>query len=185
MRIPRRQAEPDVNPVNAPEEADEGVQGVEDFIKPAAAAKERRRKRLGHHGKMKRAAEVARKVLDEANAEVDPAVVWDQVNAGTVLGLYAVLHEKVYGVFPGSVTDGEFDVAARTAGSVCQKSFRGSWYEVVKFMRWVWQREVGREKIRAARGQTDVKTIRPTFMFSRYLLEDYETAMVRTRRVRR
>lgn len=182
MRTPRAKAPP-VNPVYA--EAEGGVQsmGVEDFVRPAARAKERRNKALGQHGKIKRAAQKARELLDEANKAEDPAVVWDQGNATAMLGLYAVLHEKVYGVFPGSVTDGEFEVASRAAGLMCKQNFRGSWYEVVKFMRWVWQREAGREAERVRRGQTEARNIRPKLMFSRYLLEDYESALVRQRKM--
>lgn len=72
---------------------------------------------------------------------------WSGANGPILVGLYALLHEKVYGILPTELEEKqEFKRAAGNARRLLDSSFNGDGDAFVEFAKWVWKREEGRIK---------------------------------------
>lgn len=85
---------------------------------------------------------LAREVYERVSA--DGAVT----NAPELVALYAALHHAVYGVFPGELQGKTWVYACAAAKRLVTEQFAGDYDAAREFLRWVWQREQGREKWR-------------------------------------
>jgi hypothetical protein len=77
---------------------------------------------------------------------------WSGANESTVLGLFAWLHEQVYGVDPTQELRTVWVYGIQAVGKLIREEFN-SITEVVEFVRWTWTRERGREKWRRDNGR--------------------------------
>lgn len=73
---------------------------------------------------------------------------WSDATPRDFVALYAMLHNRVYGVEPEDLTSSTRLYAASLAHKLLDRSFGGDQGEFAGFIRWVWIREEGREKWR-------------------------------------
>lgn len=99
---------------------------------------------------------------------------WNELNAPLFLALYAWLHIQVYGVDPSDELTGKSGLAALNAAKrMLDADFNGHPGDMLMFVRWVWYREVEREKWRAANNRQGGR-ISWRYQFSAQLLNDYK-----------
>jgi hypothetical protein len=112
----------------------------------------------------------------------------DEVAAGTldfeqtthraVVGLFILLHTKVYGVEPDELRDGrEMDGAQSSARRLVESDFRGRVDYALDFVRWTW----AREKKQFATRASDWRIGWRWQLTSRSAITDYRIAMAKTR----
>jgi hypothetical protein len=78
---------------------------------------------------------------------------WRGATGRHLVGLYAHLHEGVYGVAPAELDAQGWAFASAAAARMTDRHFAGDLERSVLFMRWVWRREEDREKWRRANGR--------------------------------
>lgn len=79
-----------------------------------------------------------RAAIEDANLRVadrSNAKVWDNANSTTVLGLYAVMHEKAYGMLPDDLAS-EWGIVIRHVDRFVSKHFKGEYKKAIVFVRW-------------------------------------------------
>lgn len=109
---------------------------------------------------------------------------WATADGESLVGLYAVCHEMVYGVLPEELEEvALFRQAARSATKLLRESFGGEVDGAVEFLKWVWEREKGRVRW-AANQQPPVQRGRLGWRlgFSAAFVTDYRVAMASNRR---
>lgn len=82
---------------------------------------------------------------------------WTAARAVHFVALYAWCHEQVYGVAPAELTTGKAGARIRlqatsAAARMLTQEFAGRPKAMAGFLRWVWQREKGREEWAARTG---------------------------------
>jgi hypothetical protein len=106
---------------------------------------------------------------------------WEDAGARHLVALYAILHEKIYGVEAAELGPQERYTATLRAGLMLKNEFDGDIEEAVAFFRWAWQREASREKWRRENNRSGGR-IGIRLMFSGQLLTDYRLDRARKRR---
>ncbi len=72
---------------------------------------------------------------------------WDGVTAGKLVALYYFCHVRVYQVPPIELQrNTTYTAAMKQAGSMVKRHFDGDVQKAVRFMRWVWDREQGKQE---------------------------------------
>lgn len=133
---------------------------------PFLGVKPTRRKRAG-----RQSAKLERAIDNVRDRRVgNPDGDWVGATPATLLGLYAILHEGVYGVFPDELAD-DWMPAFSTARRFLEKTFGGDSLAAVACIKWSWQRERGQWKTR----ESDFR-IGWRYQFSQKLVTDYRTA---------
>lgn len=103
---------------------------------------------------------------------------WDDASSSTVVGLYAVCHELVYGCVPAELAEkGTFRNAVKTATRFCLDYFGGEPNRMVAFIKWVWKREG--ERLKTGR---QFSRIGWRLQFSAFLFTDWRAASFASRR---
>lgn len=98
---------------------------------------------------------------------------WDGVNGPILVGLYAMLHVRVYHVRPEELAvQVEFRRAASAAKKILTGHFRDDGDAMVEFMKWSWAREKKRAEW-ARQQQRDRSRMQWRFMFSAGMVTDY------------
>lgn len=122
----------------------------------------------------------AREAAAEARERLE-AGRWGDAEPRHLVGLYAVLHESVYGVAPEELAGDAFPGATSAARKLAAEL--GGAEAVVEFLRWTWSRERGREK---KREPGEGFRIGWRLMFcARTLVTDWKIDLVRAGRVAR
>lgn len=102
---------------------------------------------------------------------------WDDCGARHLVALYAILHRKIYGI-ESEMTSTDRYQATMLAGNFAKRHFGGEHVEVAEYMRWIWNREAGREKWRRENsregGHLGVRLV-----FSAGCVTEYRLAMAR------
>lgn len=97
---------------------------------------------------------MAAAVFDRARAEMQ-AMIDSQNFAGCsarhIVALYDLMHVKVYGV-EVSMSGSERHTYTLRAGGFIKREFSGDYTKAIAFFRWLWAREMGREKWRRETG---------------------------------
>lgn len=121
--------------------------------------------------KPKRNASAYKSAVDQVRDRFvgNPQGDWKDLKPSTLLGLYAVLHEKVYGVLPDELADDWYPASATAKKFLETNQGR---FDIPAFMRWVWQRE------RRSREQNPEREFRVgwRYQFSQKLVTDYRVA---------
>lgn len=99
----------------------------------------------------------------------NPRGEWSNLTPETLLGLYAYLHETVYGVLPEELADDWYPAFSTAKKFFEQNKER---FELQEFFRWVWSRE----KRRRARVPESDFRISWRYQFSQKLVTDYRVA---------
>ena len=85
-------------------------------------------------------------------AEVERRIAeqdWSGTKSGLLVALYWSCHVKVYGVVPAELDSAStWTTAMKAAGNLVNFQFGGDVQMAIKFMRWLWTREQGREQWR-------------------------------------
>lgn len=103
---------------------------------------------------------------------------FDSAGAPEFVGLYAMLHEAVYGVAPDELAN-DWTPAVKAARKMFEEEFDEDVRAFVAFIRWTWVREKKREKWRRENGR-DANRIGWRLQFqSRAMLTDYKVALAR------
>lgn len=101
---------------------------------------------------------------------------WRDAAPRHLVGLYAVLHEQVYGVAPAELVDA-WKGAVSAAAAMLKSEFKGDVPAFVEFIRWTWQR-ARRRKDKAVAEGGEVSRIGWVLQFkSRAMLTDYRVDM--------
>ncbi len=98
--------------------------------------------------------------------------VWEAQTPAHLVGLYAVLHEHVFGVLPLELKQ-DFQAAVSSAGKLCRDEFGGDVLATQRFVAWCWARVNKRRK----RSSPEDDTFRPGWRLqfkSRNWLTDYK-----------
>jgi hypothetical protein len=75
---------------------------------------------------------------------------WQGAHGRHLVGLYAQLHEGVYGFAPSELDAPGWAFASAAATRMVDRQFGADFERAVEFMRWVWRREEERERWRRA-----------------------------------
>lgn len=98
---------------------------------------------------------------------------WDGVTGAILVGLYAMLHVRVYHVRPEELAvQTEFRRAASAAKKVLSTHFREDGDAMVEFVKWAWSREKKRAEW-ARQKQQQRGRMQWRFMFSASMVTDY------------
>ncbi len=133
--------------------------------------------------KPKRRATMAASVFNRAVAETEAMMAegdWSQCTARHIVALYDLMHMKVYGI-ESSMSSGDRHIAALRAGSFAKRELGGDFEKVVDYFRWVWTREMGREKWRRENGREGAR-LTIGWCFGGALFTDYRLALTRRAR---
>jgi hypothetical protein len=138
---------------------------------PAAPAPEKpERKKPGRQGsRLKRAID---EVLDRFVGNKDGD--WSNATPATLLGLYAYLHNGVYGVAAEELAD-DWMPAFSSARRFLEKQFEGDPLKAVACIKWSWQRERRNRK----RNPDSDWRMGWRYQFSQKLVTDYRVAQQR------
>ncbi len=121
--------------------------------------------------------------LSARYAKENDATAFDAARPSVLIGVYVLLHTKVYGVAPDDLLDGKaFLAACGMATRLVRDQFGGSMKQAVEFLRWVWRREKYLEE-RNKEGRTSRLGWRLQFGCSG-LVVDYRVAVARHARAR-
>jgi len=143
-----------------------------------------RRARRKPSGSLKNAVRDVEDMYDRAKEEGEN--VWTEAKPRHLVGLYAKLHESVYGVLPIEVDGVAFAGAVSAARTMLDREFEGDVLKMLGFMRWVWSRERWREADRRRRGGEgrDYRVGWRLQFASRALFTDWRVALMREHRGR-
>lgn len=110
---------------------------------------------------------------------------WTGAKARHLVGLYANMHEHVYGVEPEELrTKKTMAAALSSAKRMIEKEFKGEIARAVSFIRWTWKRERDREKRRRVDG-VNGRRIDWRLQFAlRHLLTDYRVEALRAKKAK-
>lgn len=111
------------------------------------------------------------RAVEEAEGRIK-AKDWSGASAVTLVGLYAHLHQGVYGVAPEELAD-DWLPALSSAKRCLQKDFDGDVAAARDFVRWSWQRE---KRSRKRNPDSDFR-MGWRYQFSRRLLTDFRVAV--------
>jgi hypothetical protein len=103
---------------------------------------------------------------------------WDDAFAQELVGLYSLLHERVYGVIPDELDGPAYFAAVAAAGRTM--TTLGSAEKVFEFIRWTWKREDHREQKRRDE-HADGSRIGWRLQFAPAMITDYRVAQERAR----
>jgi hypothetical protein len=103
---------------------------------------------------------------------------WKNASARELVGLYSLLHERVYSVRPDELDGPSFFAACAMAGLALKAL--GSSEKVFEFIRWTWRREDAREQKRRD-GDSGGFRIGWRLQFSPAMITDYRVAQERAR----
>jgi hypothetical protein len=145
------------------------------FLAAQTAAPPKSRRRSGPPRARESAIEAAREKSEAMAKSGD----WAGATAVHLVALYAFLHREVYEVEPLELDAKSWWLAERSAAGLLAKYFEGDVAMAVSFMRWVWGREIEREKWRRENGR-DGQRIGWRLQFSASLVTDYRTSGRRT-----
>lgn len=102
---------------------------------------------------------------------------WDGSNGAILVGLYAMLHVRVYHVRPEELAaQVEFRRAASAAKRILSTHFREDADAMVEFIKWSWKREQKRAEW-ARQQQRDRGRMQWRFMFAASMVTDYRAEM--------
>lgn len=98
---------------------------------------------------------------------------WEGASARSFVGLYALCHRLTYGVDASELEDRmTLQNATRAAARALHVHFADDKSEMVEFMKWVWERERGRDAWAAQQGKVRNR-LGIRFAFSAHLVTDY------------
>lgn len=126
---------------------------------------------------------IATAQFDRARHDVEAMIKsgeWEGVAARHLVALYALMHERVYGVAASELGPQERYTTCLRAGALVKREFGGDFIEAVEFMRWAWTREKKTEAWRRENNRPG-RRIGPHLMFGGALLTDYRLDMARRR----
>jgi hypothetical protein len=104
---------------------------------------------------------------------------WGKFTPRFMVGIYCIMHHRVYGVFPHEVRD-NFRSAVAAAMRMLRNEFGGNHEEMLVFIRWAWSREHKREKQRDSDNQFRIGW---RLQFGRPMLSDYRVSKARGSRI--
>lgn len=96
-----------------------------------------------------------------------------------LVALYSLMHDKVYGVEP-VMSSSERHTAVLRMGGFVKHHFGGDFQQAVAFYRWVWTREIGREKWRRE-NKREGSRLSIGLLMSGSIITDYRVALSRNR----
>lgn len=96
---------------------------------------------------------------------------WEDAGAGTIVGLYALCHQRLYGVEPIELKT-DFGMARRRVMTLLRDEFDGDVDAFVQFVRWAWLRQ---ERRVARSGPSDYR-MGWRVQFSSAVLTDWRVA---------
>ena len=101
---------------------------------------------------------------------------WDTAFSQDLVGLYSLLHERVYGVIPDELDGPAYFAAVAAAARTC--TTLGGAEKVFEFIRWTWKREDQREQKRRDENSGGGR-IGWRLQFSPAMITDYRVAQER------
>jgi hypothetical protein len=149
----------------------------------AAAAPERKSKRpvkrRDFSSEADRYVKETRSCIEQAIGSDDPGAVWASIKPEHLVALYAIMHEKVYGVVPHELS-GEWRAAVSACGKLLRDEFAGVLSVGVEYLQWSFAQEKKAEARRAASGSESTWRLswRQTFV-GRKQVTDYRVAIER------
>lgn len=126
---------------------------------------------------------IAAAVFTRTRAETESMMEtgeWESCSARHIVALYDLMHVKVYGVDAG-MTSQERHIATVRTGPFVTKEFGGDYEQAIEFFRWVWKREMSKEKWRRENEIGSESGARLTIwaMISSRTLTDYRVSLLR------
>jgi hypothetical protein len=104
---------------------------------------------------------------------------WGGARAGTLVALYGLFHERVYGAWPTELDAPKtWGLATIMAGRWVRDEFSGDIQRAVECMLWCWMREEGRERWRRENNR-DGQRVGWRLQFSGVIASDYRVSLAR------
>lgn len=132
--------------------------------------------------KRARTRSVAASTHDRTRAETQRMIDtrdWEGCAPRHLVALYDLMHRKTYGI-DAPMTGTERHRATLMAGGFVKRAFGGDMDKALHYLRWLWTREMDREKWRRENGR-DGGRLELRWIFGNRLLTDYQVAMARKR----
>lgn len=104
---------------------------------------------------------------------------WRTATVAELVGLYAVLHEQVYGVAPDELADVWLGAVSTCRRVLTHSPFNGDPEKLVDFLRFTWKRE--RNQVLRSAGQ-DRRRLGWRLQFAPSLVTDFKCAIIATQR---
>lgn len=120
-------------------------------------------------------------VFNRATLETEEMIrsgEWDDATPRHMVALYALMHEKVYGIEAVDLDSQARYKMTMMANTFIKREFSDNVVDAVEFFRWMWGREMGHEKYRRENA-TDGRRLTAYLMFSNKLLPDFRLHLVR------
>jgi hypothetical protein len=112
------------------------------------------------------------RLLSGADSRIDSGE-WSDASAKDLVALSAIMHSDVYGIESADLTPEMRLVASFQAGRLLEKDFSGDAGAFADFVRWTWQREVGRIEWRKKNNQASTFRLTWRLQFGPAILTDY------------
>ena len=102
---------------------------------------------------------------------------WDECETRHLVALFAIMHEKTYGIAPTTSPSERYTMTLMMGGFV-KRSFGGDMAKALEYFRWLWTREMRNEKWRR---ENDRETRRLAFQWTigNRMLDDYRVDQAR------
>ncbi len=126
-----------------------------------------------------RAKTISNSAFEKAERETDRMMAsgeWDDAMPRHFVCLYAMLHERVYGVSADDLTGTTRVYAAGLASKLLASHFGGDPCALAEFIRWSWQREKSREEWRRANG-VEGRRMHWRWQFGLSMVTDYRRVL--------
>lgn len=107
---------------------------------------------------------------------------WDGAKGSSLVGLYALCHELIYGIVPEELRElASFRFAAKQAASFAHDHFDDDFGAAAGFVKWAWEREK-RKHTWALKNGVDRNRLSWRLQFSAMLLTDWKVEQRAPRR---
>lgn len=114
--------------------------------------------------------------FDRALVQVDAMMQsddWTDAKSIHVFALYCRLHEHIYKVQAGELAAGERQRMLFQVSNLLKAQFAGDIPAIADFVRWAWQREIGKMRRRAAMGTSGGSRLAARWLFTSSMVSDY------------
>jgi hypothetical protein len=125
---------------------------------------------------------IAAAVFNRARAETSAMMEtgdWSSCTARHLVALYDLMHVKCYGV-EASMSSSERHTLVLRAGGFVKREFSGDYDRAIDYFRWLWTREMGREKWRRENHREGMR-VTLGMCLSGMVITDYRLHLTRTR----
>src|SRR6185503_13829879 len=111
----------------------------------------------------------------QAKQSEEPALVWREISASQLVGLYSVFHREVYEVLPGELA-GDWAGAVSAATKLVKDELEGNMLAAVEYLQWVFVQQ--KKRLKRSNGESTWRVGWRYLFMKRDLMTDYRRSLV-------